>query len=143
MPPICHQGWIWGCNQIILGLSIDRYAVEKYLYYLCLNHYKMKKKLAWALVVLALFLIGCKDASITGGAVAVDKAIKEKADSAASCTDSDGGIDTASKGIVTVGSERFYDTCLNGLLLEYYCDGNNKANQNIRCPNKCDGGKCV
>ena len=112
----------------------------------------MKQALALALVVLALVLIGCKSSSITGEAIAVDKGIKETTDKPAketaealtgTCKDSDSGIDTASKGIVTVGSERSYDTCLNGLLLEYYCDGNNKANQNIRCPNKCDGGKCV
>jgi len=112
----------------------------------------MKKILAFALVVLALVLVGCKDNSITGGAIAVDKVIKETADntvkgaaqtSLGSCKDSDSGINKEVKGIVTAGEEKFYDTCLNGLLLEYYCDGNNRANQNIRCPNKCDGGKCV
>ncbi|MBU0628268.1 MAG: hypothetical protein KKC75_03700 [Nanoarchaeota archaeon] len=111
----------------------------------------MKKLLALALIVLALVLVGCKDTSVTGNAVAADKVVKdsvgnpakEAAAQTGTCKDSDSGINTAVKGIVTAGEERFYDTCLNGLLLEYYCDGNNKANQNIRCPNKCDGGKCV
>ena len=103
----------------------------------------MKKLLAISLIVLALVLIGCKNKSITGGAVAVDKIDPAADQSTGTCKDSDQGIDTDIKCVVTVGDAKYYDTCLGGLLVEYYCDGDNQANQNIRCENECDGGKCI
>ena len=80
--------------------------------------------------------IGCKEEQVTGGVVSVDVEVE-------SCKDSDGGINKDIQGIVTVGDEDSTDECVAGLLIEYYCDGDNKANQNIRCPNECSAGKCI
>lgn len=88
-----------------------------------------------SLIVLSLVLVGCKDTSLTGDVVASDAVI--------GCKDSDGGLDKAVKGIVSSGDDERADSCVSGLLIEYYCDGNNIANQNIRCANKCSNGKCA
>ena len=95
----------------------------------------MKKLLIVSLVILSLVLVGCGDNSITGGAVAGGLN--------AICADSDGGIDKETKGIVSVGEERYADSCVAGLLIEYSCEGNKVTNQNIRCDNKCSNGKCA
>lgn len=96
----------------------------------------MKKLLIIALIALSFVFVGCKEQSITGGAVAVDKVIER-------CKDSDGGIDKDVKGIVSVGGEDYSDACVAGLLIEHYCDGDDVANQNLRCPNECSNGKCA
>lgn len=82
-----------------------------------------------------MVLLGCKDTSLTGGVV-VEESLRE-------CKDSDGGINKGVQGVVNFGDEDYSDECIAGLLIEYYCDGNNKANQNVRCFNKCDSGKCI
>ena len=86
--------------------------------------------------MLSLFLVGCKDTQITGGAVAIQE-------ETTLCTDSDGGIDRNIKGIISVGDEDFADSCIAGVLVEYYCDGDKAVNQNIRCANECSNGKCT
>lgn len=104
----------------------------------------MKKLLVIALIALSFVFVGCnwKNTSVTGGAVVVDKVIER-------CEDSDGGVNTDVQGVVTIGDEDYTDECIEGvsvegLLREYYCEGNNKANQNIeRCPSKCSNGKCI
>lgn len=96
----------------------------------------MNKIWGICLIVLGLVLAGCKDMQITGGAVAVDRAID-------GCKDSDGGVNKEVKGMVSAGEDIYADSCVGGLLIEYYCDGDNKANQNVRCENKCMDGKCI
>jgi len=96
----------------------------------------MRKLLIISLIALSLVLVGCKNTSVTGGAVAIDKMIE-------GCKDSDGGIDKNIKGIVSAGDEDYADSCVAGLLIEYYCDGDKIVNQNMRCPNKCRNGKCI
>ncbi len=93
----------------------------------------MKKLLVIGFIILSLVLVGCKKQEITGNVVAVQ----------VGCQDTDGGIEKATQGVVTLGDEDYTDDCVAGLLIEYYCDGGQVANQNIRCPNKCSGGKCV
>ena len=97
----------------------------------------MKKILIISLIALSLILVGCNKEEITGGVVGISVE-KEEA-----CEDTDGGIDPDVKGILHVGDMGYADACVSGILIEYYCDGNNKANQNIRCPNKCYNGKCI
>ena len=96
----------------------------------------MNKLLVISLVVLSLILAGCSKGTPTGNVVAVDSVIK-------ACQDSDNGINKDTKGIVSVGDEIYSDSCVSGLLVEYYCDEGNKANQNIRCANGCSNGKCA
>ena len=81
---------------------------------------------------MSLFLIGCKSNQITGEAIAEETPL---------CVDTDGGITKEVQGVVTVDDNDYEDQCANGILIEYYCDGNNKANQNIKCPG-CTNGKC-
>lgn len=95
----------------------------------------MKKSLIIAIILLSLVLVGCKKESVTGGVV-----VEEQSNE---CKDSDGGINKDTQGVVSVGDEDYSDECVAGLLIEYYCEGNNKQNQNIRCPNKCSSGKCT
>lgn len=95
----------------------------------------MKKLLIISLIVLSLVLVGCKESSITGD-VTVEEAIE-------GCKDSDGGINPDVKGMLYVGGKDYADACVSGLLIEYYCDNGNKANQNIRCDIECSNGKCI
>jgi uncharacterized lipoprotein NlpE involved in copper resistance len=96
----------------------------------------MKKLLIISLIALSLILVGCNfKEKITGGVIGVGSGEGD-------CEDSDGGIDTEVKGILRVGDMDYADACVSGILIEYYCEGNQKANQNIRCPNKCYNGKC-
>jgi len=94
----------------------------------------MKIFILTLLIIFSLVLIGCSEESITSDAV-VDLVI--------GCEDSDGGLNKDVQGVVTVGDEDYSDECVMGLLIEYYCNNGNKANQNIRCENKCSGGKCI
>jgi hypothetical protein len=94
----------------------------------------MKRFILTVLIISSLVLIGCREESISGSTV-VDVVI--------GCEDSDGGLNKDVKGVVTVGDEEYSDECVAGLLIEYYCDNGNKANQNVRCENKCSGGKCI
>ncbi len=95
----------------------------------------MKKLLIIGLIVLSLVLAGCKSTEVTGGAVGVDTATE--------CKDSDGGIDKGIKGIISVGDETHADSCVAGILIEYYCDGDKIVNQNMRCADICSNGKCI
>lgn len=95
----------------------------------------MKRLLITGLIVLSLVLVSCKKTSIEGGVV-VEEIVE-------GCKDSDGGINKDVQGVVGVGDKDYSDECVAGLLIEYYCDGNNKANQNIRCADKCRDGKCI
>ncbi len=103
------------------------------------------KRLFILWVIVSLFLIGCsKNNEVTGNVVAADKSAKpDTIQATGTCKDSDDGINTKIKGIVDSDGKRYYDTCLTGILVEYYCDGDKLANQNIRCPNECSGGKCT
>ena len=92
----------------------------------------MNKLLVIGLIVLSLVLIGCKNEDVTGAVVLQE-----------GCQDSDGGINKGTQGVVTLEDEDYSDDCVAGILIEYYCDGDNVANQNIRCKDKCNGGKCV
>lgn len=92
----------------------------------------MKKLLIISLILLCLVLIGCKKQEITGAATIEPL-----------CKDTDGGINPDVRGMLYIGSKDYSDACISGLLIEYYCDGDNLANQNIRCPNKCGNGKCI
>lgn len=92
----------------------------------------IKKSLIISLIILSLVLVGCNKQGITGGTT-----------TALTCQDSDGGLNTDVKGIVYVEGKDYADACITGLLIEYYCDGNKLANQNIRCPNECSNGKCI
>ena len=98
----------------------------------------MKKLLIIALIALSFVLAGCGDGeqSITEGAVVVDELVEK-------CTDSDGGVNTAVQGVVSVEDEDYADECVAGFLIEYYCDGDNVVNQNMRCPDGCTRGKCT
>jgi len=97
----------------------------------------MKKLVVIRVIAISLILVVCKEKEeITGGVVGVG-AGKE------GCEDSDGGVEPNVKGILHVGDMYYADACVSGILIEYYCEGNNKANQNTRCPNKCYNGKCI
>lgn len=99
----------------------------------------MKKSLIIGLIVLSLVLVGCSDdVQVSGDVVGIEV---EETDAA--CTDSDGGIDKMTKGIVNAGDELFSDICVAGLLIEYYCDGDKVTSQNMRCSNACSNGKCA
>ena len=95
----------------------------------------MRKLLIVALVALSLVLVACKQESITGGTV-LEGDVEL-------CKDSDGGLDDGEQGVVAFEDEDYADNCVAGLLIEYYCDGDNLANQNVRCPNKCVSGRCT
>jgi len=95
----------------------------------------MKKLLVISLLILSLVLVGCKKEAITGGVV-IEQETQE-------CKDSDNGINQETQGVVTVGDEDYTDDCIAGLLIEYFCEGDQKVNQNLRCPNKCSNGKCT
>ena len=94
----------------------------------------MKKLLIFSLMVLGLFLAGCKDASMDSGAAVIELD---------SCEDSDGGMDKNVEGTVSVDGKEFDDQCVAGLVIEYYCDNGKAANQNMRCDNECISGRCV
>jgi len=94
-------------------------------------------------LILVLFIVGCGSNNITGrAAVDVDGAL-----TADGCEDTDGGIDSEIKGTISgfVNGEQYgkSDDCIGGLLVEYYCEENKAANQNIRCEGKCLNGACV
>ena len=95
----------------------------------------MKKLLLISLLILSLVLVGCKEEPVTGAVVVEQETQK--------CKDSDNGINTEIQGVVTVGDEDYADDCIAGLLIEYFCEGNQKVNQNLRCTNKCSSGKCI
>lgn len=52
-----------------------------------------------------------------------------------SCTDSDGGRDRYTPGIVSYNSEGYMDTCLEvgAALTEYWCEGNEVRSENLAC----------
>ena len=67
------------------------------------------------------------------------------------CTDTDSGINSIIKGVVTVLERReteqysnnFNDQCMNqSTLLEYYCLGNKLAFGEMPCKGGCDNGRC-
>ena len=103
----------------------------------------MRKLIFFGLIILSLILIGCSKGNITGGAAFdVKQTIKQ------SCADSDGGKNIDVKGIITVVDENgddntHADSCVAGLLIEYYCEDNKPLNQNFRCSGKCLNGACV
>src|SRR3989338_611746 len=100
--------------------------LEKYLYQFTSYNHRMKKLLVTGLIITTLFLTARSEKQeLTGGVVV--EAPKEP-----SCQDSDGGINKDVKGILSIGEETYADSCVGGLPIEYYCEGNAKANQNIR-----------
>lgn len=100
----------------------------------------MKKLLIVGFVALALLLASCaKKQELTGAVVGVAGELPAET----LCKDSDNGKNSTIKGILSIGEDSYADSCIGGLLVEYYCDGNTKSNQNIRCPNKCLNGQCV
>ncbi len=119
-------------------LQFIKLSIEKFLYQCIYYIYKMKKLiLIISLIALSLILVSCRDKEeITGNVIGTGS------DKEQSCEDTDGGIVPDVKGILRIGDMDYADACVSGILIEYYCDGNQKANQNIRCPNKCLNGKC-
>jgi hypothetical protein len=64
------------------------------------------------------------------------------------CQDSDKGKKYYSKGTVAVTvkniENQYTDQCVGSVLQEWYCNGENIANQeNYNCPNGCSDGACV
>ncbi|MBW2989369.1 hypothetical protein KY358_03565 [Candidatus Woesearchaeota archaeon] len=98
-----------------------------------------KKMLVLGLIVLSFVLAGCKKATITGNAVIEEPAAEKMTEK---CKDSDGGINKMAKGVVRVDGKEYRDECVAGLLIEYYCEGDNVVNQNMRCTDGCSGGRC-
>lgn len=110
----------------------------------------------WAVVFIALFLItaGCKkEGAVTPTATQTTTDMTGKVAQQVgefSCADSDGGVAAEKAGKVTGlsnGEEYvYYDKCYppSPILVEYYCEGNEFKNQNVRCPSgtKCLGGLC-
>jgi hypothetical protein len=68
------------------------------------------------------------------------------------CRENDKGRDAQHKGTTTItthytdgtqDSTTYTDSCANTReVLEYYCQGNNLASENIACPYGCDNGEC-
>ncbi len=59
------------------------------------------------------------------------------------CSDSDGGRDYFTLGIVTVGSTTYEDFCQDKLILqEYYCRRGNVAYELVSCSDSCQSGAC-
>ncbi len=62
------------------------------------------------------------------------------------CTDSDGGKDIFTIGVVTVGDEEFEDRCSNdNEIVEYFCDGDEASYTRHHCGADfvCDHGRCI
>ncbi len=61
------------------------------------------------------------------------------------CTDSDGGINTETFGVVTKGSNKSSDYCSEGKLVEYTCLENTIVSTNVTCPAgmECQEGLCA
>ena len=102
------------------------------------------KRILFVLIMVLLF--GCQQKAtdeITGQVV---RDTTEKP-MATSCLDSDGGLTPETYGTVTgvIDDKEFkkVDRCLSGLLVEYYCDGTEAVNQNVRCEGSCINGECV
>ncbi len=118
------------------------------------------------LFILVIFLIGCTKTEIVSQQISeptsqassqptsgedegdIIKSIPDD-ELAASCTDTDSGIDKTSRGIV---SGKWYDEttfeneddCLGGVyLVEYYCDNNQPKSRNFICENGCKKGVCI
>jgi len=99
------------------------------------------------LVALLLLLSACAKENATGNAVADVKQVNTVI--SISCEDSDAGLVKDIRGTVkaemsdgSVVEET--DKCIAGLLIEYYCEGNNLENQNLRCNSEdvCNQGRC-
>ena len=103
----------------------------------------MKELIFFGFIVLVLVMGGCSKEMPTGRAI-----LDVEKTSTVSCTDSDSGKNAEVKGIVTFIDENrndntYADSCVSGLLIEYYCEENKASNQNLRCPSKCLNGACV
>jgi len=110
------------------------------------------RKILFAITVLVLVfaIFGCtSENQITGNAAGVSgpETIEPNyVGGEASCSDSDKGMDTAEDGTVTGIDEEGYeysyrDKCVGGyILVEYYCDGDQHQNKNIKCD--CKGRIC-
>ncbi|MBD3398023.1 hypothetical protein GF412_02510 [Candidatus Micrarchaeota archaeon] len=100
--------------------------------------------LIFILLAFGLFLGGC-----TGQPLAEPSEwdVIEPPPQLQQCTDSDGGKDEFISGTASVGEESGTDRCLgeDEMVLEYYCDGNEIADENMQCPAGylCYGGACV
>ena len=101
-----------------------------------MNNYH--KILVLALTIIALITIsGCTE-NIAGGAYSFG--------TVKTCSDSDGGINHAEKGIVRFGGNQYTDYCSDKYTLryEYYCDKNSiKYDRDVNCPNGCNNGACI
>ena len=64
---------------------------------------------------------------------------------AATCTDTDGGINYETKGTMTFGDKSYTDFCnTRGLLNELYCaSGSGYSSTEYNCPGVCSDGKCI
>lgn len=117
----------------------------------------MKK--IFLLFVLTIFLLGCTKTEIVTGPITGDvseevAAVKETPAAvtgqniAASCGDSDGGIDKTVKGGITgewMDGTSFdeMDDCIGSVyLVEYYCEDGQPRSQNFRCETECFKGIC-
>ncbi|MBW1838696.1 MAG: hypothetical protein JRI49_02080, partial [Deltaproteobacteria bacterium] len=58
------------------------------------------------------------------------------------CTDSDGGINYYEWGQVRANSGASGESCTSGIMHEYYCEDNERAQTDFTCPYGCGYGKC-
>ncbi len=89
------------------------------------NHFKMKQKIFSISLLLLLAFVGFV--------------------SAETCSDTDGGLDYYTKGIITVGDDVAEDVCSeSGFVKEYSCSlPENDYYDNYYCENGCEDGACV
>jgi len=100
----------------------------------------MDKRVLIICAFLSIMVCGCGSSSITGGAVLDEPELEDVVEA---CTDSDNGVNINMQGKVYFESEGYADECVGGILVEYYCEDQKVANQNIRCENECVRGKCI
>jgi hypothetical protein len=109
------------------------------------------------ILIVLMLLVGCARTAIVTEPVEtapVDEtpaAVTEEPaeEAAATCDDSDAGIDTTVDGVVTGvladGTEYDYrDDCYGGVyIVEYYCEDNTPKSRNIKCENGCKKDICI
>lgn len=115
----------------------------------------------WLIVLLVLFLLGCTKTEVVSEKVTTVASTETPTvtqpeaqetnvtETTMTCTDTDSGIDSASRGTITGTNTdgttfELTDKCYGSVfLVEYYCDNNQQKNQNFKCENGCKSGVCV
>lgn len=59
------------------------------------------------------------------------------------CADSDNGLNTDTKGLVSYKGVVHVDYCEGEKIMENYCDDGKKGTLEITCINGCDNGRCI